>query len=346
MRPSRNPIPALISRKPKAVSPHVSTVRELTVPNFITVSLKGTVAEAIRTVRQSAKHGIFYVYVVDSDQRLCGVVSVRALLVAKDDDPIDRIYSPGAVSLKASAPVQEAYRRFAKDRFLSLPVVDDAGVLVGVLHAHELIEEYEKGMEELFEERTRGALFELLGLKGKSEKEPVWRTAWSRFPWLLVNVFGGAISAYFIHRLGVGLRDAVLFLAFMPVLLIITESMGMQTLTVVISRLHGVGQTPRQGSTWLREMGVVALLGLLCALTISVPVFLWQRSWPLSAAIATTIGLGFVGVGLLANALPNLFHRLKVDPRLAAGPVVLALADAGTLVLYLCLGLWLQRIAS
>lgn len=332
-----------IARKPKPILQSKNRVKDLSIPNFITISLHLTVGEAIKVVRQSARHGIFYIYVVDENGCLSGVVSVRNLLVSKDEDKIADIYAAGVVSLSENMAVEAAYLVFSRDRFLSLPVVDGTGKMVGVLHAHELIDEYEKDLEELYQERSRGELFELLGIKGEPVGSPV-RIAWSRLPWLLINLLGGAISAFFIHDLASGLDDAVLYLAFVPILLIITESMGMQTMSIVIGHLNRARKRQGLKKLYIRETSIAVLLAIGCGLCIAGPVYLWKGSLALSVTIAATILVGFVSACTLGHVFPALFHRMKVDPQIAAGPVVLAIADASTLVMYLLIAIGIGRL--
>jgi len=313
-------------------------------PHFITIPLSASVGEAIKKVRQSAQRGdIFYVYVVENDQRLVGITSIRNLLVAKDPEPVKEIASTNVVSLRENTSLRDAYKIFAKSRFLSLPIVNDSGILTGVIHAHELIEEYGKEQTHLLEERSQGELFELLGIKAEdAEKGPV-RIARGRLPWLLVNIMGGAISAIFIHRLSGRLTRAVDFLSFIPVLLILSESVGMQTTSLIIAYLHRASSRIRFPKFIMKELLVSLILGLACALIIAIPVYAWKQSASLALSIVITLAIGPMGVCLLGNFIPRLFHRLAIDPRVAAGPVVLAVADSAVLLLYLLIAIWLSN---
>lgn len=305
--------------------------------------LEASVADAIQTVRRAGQRGqIFYLYVVDREGVLRGIVSIRNLLLSKDTQKIADVCASGVVSLSVDAPVSEAYRLFSESRFLSLPIIDAGGKIRGVIHAHELIEEYEKETEELFEERTRGELFALLGIKAEDTSRGLFATAAGRLPWLLLNVLGGALSTLFIHFLGGKLRDAVEFLAFVPILLVISESIGMQTASVVIADLHRASSA-KSTKPAKREIGVALILGTCSGLIIAAMALLWKGSGTLTTAIGLSILLGSLYVSGLGCALPSLIHRFRGDPRIAAGPVVLALADCGTLLVYLLLGLALTR---
>jgi len=312
-----------------------SDISSLTNPQFISIPASSNVELAIQRVRTIAHRGdIFYLYVVDASERLLGVVSIRNLLVARDTDSISSLISKNVVFLSERMPLKDVYRMFSESRFLSLPVVDVDGKIKGVLHAHELAGESENAAETLFEERSRGQLFELLGIKGEEEGLSPLKIARGRIPWLLVNIVGGALSAFLIHSFGAKLDEAVLFLAFVPILLIISESVGMQAASVAISTLNRTAGS-QFSALFLKELGVASCLGLVCSLAISGVVFLWHRQGNFSLTIGLTVLLSTIGVSSLGSLIPYLIHRFKLDPNVSAGPVILAISDFCTLLLYL-----------
>lgn len=306
--------------------------------------MKSTVREAIAAVRGTAQRGeLFYIYAVEGSGRLRGVVSLRNLMIARDHETIASILSPEVVSLREGTSAEEACRIFSRSRFLSLPVINDEERLVGVLHAHSLLDEHVKEMDALFEERTRGELFELLGIKADEATHHPLQIAAGRLPWLFINILGGIAAAFFIHSLGSGLSRAVEFLAFVPILLIISESVGMQTASIVIADLHRFSSRRPLSRGFFRQGNVACLIGIACALLVSLGIFLWKGTFDIALAVGLTVVISVPFVYGLANMIPYLFHKLHVDPRLASGPVILAIADCSTLLLYLGLAIWITR---
>lgn len=314
-------------------------IKEIIQKNYICIPLESNVGQAIHKVRGTAQRGdIFYLYVTDESGKLCGVVSIRNLLLAKDSEKVRDVYSPNAVFLQEDLLVEDAYSLFSKSRFLSLPVVDLQGHLKGVLHAHELLEEYGKSTELLFEERSRGEMYELLGIKAEDTSMSIPRTAWSRLPWLFVNIVGGSISAYFIHALGGKLNRAVEFLAFVPILLIVSESVGMQTASIIMTQLHRIKRKARL-SLHCKELSVALVLGVVLGIFLGTTIYAWKRDPQLAVAITVTSIFGPLLVALIGNLIPQIFHRLQFDARVAAGPVVLAISDSLTLLFFLSVSL-------
>jgi magnesium transporter len=324
----------------------VGPVSQFCRPSFTTVSVDDSVATAIAKVRRSAQPGaIFYLYVVGHEDELRGIVSIRNLLLANDDTPVSQVYSPKVVALDSTSPIRRAAEVFATSRFLSLPVVDERGRILGVVHAHEIAGNFEAPLahEALLENQTRSELFELLGIQAEDTRNNARQVALGRLPWLLVNITGGTLCAWIIHVLGGRLANAVEFLAFVPVLLVVSESIGMQTASLSIANLHR-GSKTRSSLLLLKEWSVASLLGITCALLLGGGLYVLKGSFSLSATVALTIFLGCLMVSFVGNVVPYLFHRWKIDPRVAAGPVVLSVADCATLSLYLALAVLLSRL--
>jgi magnesium transporter len=307
-------------------------------PHFITISLADKVGAAIEQIRRSAHpDNIFYLYVINERHELCGIVSIRSLLLADNETPVSRVYSPKVVALEERSPVQQAYQTFAHSRFLSLPVIDSHRHILGVVHAHEIAGDSSlTAKQAISEDRTRSQLFELLGIKAEDGQHGPLRIALGRLPWLLVNISGGALCAALLHWLGGRLSNPVEVLALVPVLLVISESIGMQSASLAIANLHRTSQTA-DARIFLRECTIALALGIACAACLGGALFLWRGS----AVAAMTIGLTVIGgcllVSIVGNAVPFLFHRWRIDPRIAAGPVVLSLSDFLTLLVYLAI---------
>jgi len=333
------------SNKKRVVRPpkRESALTELLKKNFVTLPLALTVGESLTRIRAQAKRGdIFYLYVVDDSAKLVGIVSIRNLLLSGDAEPLANVVSRNVECLPDDFSRSEAAQRFSDCRFLSLPVVAADGKIVGVIHAHDMTSQFEQSREELFEERTRSALFELLGIEAEDKSISVFRAARIRFPWLVVNMFGGILSAIFIHKLGPQIPNAVTFLAFVPILLIVCESIGMQTVSVVITKLrHTHSQAKKVG--W-REFKIASLLGLGSAILIGTSIRLFWGPFDVALAVGAALLVATLWVSAVAFLVPVLTRRLGIDPGVSSGPVVLAIADCTTLLIYLLIAFALATL--
>lgn len=325
-----------LRRKKKQPSANQRLVRDFLQTNYVIVSLYSTVADAIRSIRKSAaKDHILYVYVIDREQKLCGVVSIRNLLLAGEEDSVSNIYSPSIVTLSENSTLQDAYTLFSRSRFLSLPVVNEHGKLIGIVPAHELVEQYKKEVKELFEERSRGELFEMLGIQAETGAENTLQTARKRMPWIGINVTGGMLSAVIIEMLSGNLKHSVEYLAFLPILLLVSESVGMQSASIVIANLYRTKGKTRISSIVFREASIAFLVSAVCGAAVGAAVFLWKGNSAVALTVGLSLPLGAVLVSCLGTLTPTLFHMMRFDPRVAAGPVVMAISDTAVLTLYL-----------
>lgn len=315
----------------------VPKITDFATEEYVSIPLSANVNEALKILRTEAPKGnVFYVYVVDESSRLQGVLSIRNLIVAEEGAAISELYSPNPVFLRDDTRMEDAYSLFSDSRFLSLPILNEEGKVMGVLNAHELLGEFAKTTDQLFEERSRGELYELLGIKAEDASLNAFATAKLRFPWLLINVVGGLLSAFLIEYFGKHLSFAVQALAFVPVLLILSESVGTQTASVVISQLRHLTKD-RKRNVLGRELTIALLLGLFLATPFSLVLYLWKGHLVLTLSIALTIAFAPLWVAFLGYLIPQIFHKLKIDARVAAGPVLLAIADSSVLLIYLLL---------
>jgi magnesium transporter len=306
-----------------------------------------TVGEALECIRrEGVGERVIYFYAVDEQKRLVGVVPTRRLLTASLATPLREIIVPRVIAIPATATVLDACEFFVLYKFLAFPVVDEQLRVIGVIDAKLFADEILEAGES--EDRHRSArpvspeFFEALGfhieqLRGAS----VWRVFRFRFPWLLVTVTGGTLSAILAHFFEATLARSLVLAFFLTMVLALNESVSMQTMSVTIHALRSVAVTRRWlEAAFCREVPTALLLGVACGVIVSVIVWLWRSDLRAAFVIGGSIMLSLVTACALGLGVPSLLHRLKLDPKIAAGPVTLASADFVALVIYFT-GAWL-----
>ena len=169
------------------------------------------------------------------------------------------------------------------------------------------------------------------------------RTPWTafrdRFPWLLSNICGGLLCAVIAGQFESLLQQIVVLSLFIPIVLALAESVSMQSATLTLQRLSTESLAPRQilAALW-REARTAVLLGLSSAAVVVLVVLAWRRDVMGALVVGGAIAASMVAACLFGVLLPTLVRVLKVDPRIAAGPLVLATTDVVTLMFYLWLG--------
>ncbi len=302
-----------------------------------------TVGEALERIRrEGVGERVIYFYAIDNQERLVGVVPTRRLLTASLETPLREIMVPRVVAVPATATVLDACEFFVLYKFLAFPVVDEQRRVVGVIDANLFAEEILEAGDHEAQKAGSGIaqvspeFFEALGfhieqIRGASP----WRVFRFRFPWLLVTVTGGTLSAILAQFFEATLARSLLLAFFLTMVLALNESVSMQSMSVTIHALRSVSVT----SGWLvsafrREATTALLLGLACGCVVSAIVLLWRNDVAAALVIGGSITISLVSACVLGLGVPSLLHRFKLDPKIAAGPVTLAIADFVALVIY------------
>ncbi|MGA7273344.1 MAG: magnesium transporter [Candidatus Udaeobacter sp.] len=300
-----------------------------------------TVGEALERIRrEGVAERVIYFYAVDEQKRLVGVVPTRRLLTAPLETPLRQVMVPRVVAVPATATVLDACEFFVLYKFLAFPVVDEQRRVVGVIDANLFAEEILEAGES--EDRHRSAapvgpdFFEALGFRIEQIRgASPWRVFQFRFPWLLVTVTGGTLSAILAGFFQATLVRSLALAFFLTMVLGLNESVSAQSMSVTIHALRSVNVTWRWLATaFRREVATAILLGVACGLLVGIIVWVWRNDLRSAFVIGGSISLSLVTACALGLGVPSLLHRLKLDPKIAAGPVTLALADFIALVIY------------
>jgi magnesium transporter len=295
-----------------------------------------TVQQALDAIRQrGVGEKIVYFYVVDEANRLAGVLPTRRLLTAALEQRLSDIMIAHVVAIPQTATVMEACEAFVLHKFLAFPVVDEQRRIVGMVDVGLLTEE---AFDIAEREQTEG-LFESIGfhLSQVREASPV-RAFRFRFPWLLATIGSGTLCALLASAYEVTLAKSIVLAFFLTMVLGLAESVSIQSMTVTIQALRGTPPTFRwYVRSFRREAGTAALLGAACGIVVGVIVWLWRGAGLAGFAIGASILLALCAACFFGLSVPAVLHALKLDPKIAAGPVTLAFTDLFTLLFYFSL---------
>jgi len=293
-----------------------------------------TVGETLaRFRRDGAGDGIAYLYVVDARQRLLGVVPVRRLLAAAPEARLNELMLTSVVSVPHSATLLEACEYFVLHRFLAFPVVDDEGRVVGVIDAEVFADE----VLDLAERRQLDDLFESIGVRvAQARDASPLRGFRFRMPWLLATIAGGTGCALLAGLFEATLAESLVLAFFLTLVLGLSESVAVQSVALTVQALHVAGPT----LTWYRrtiwrELRTALMLGVTCGTLVALTVLVWRGDRNAAAAIGASIVMTQLAAAFWGTSVPAGLHAMRLDPKVAAGPLALALTDLGTITLYL-----------
>lgn len=298
-----------------------------------------TVQEALDQIRrEGVGERVIYFYALDDEGRLAGVLPTRRLLTAALDTRLDEIMIRRVVALPASATVLDACEFFVLYKFFAFPVVDAQRRVLGVVDVSLFRQEVlEAGEREGAAAKPPGDdFFEALGFRlSQIRGASALRVFRYRFPWLLATVFSGTLCAMLAGFFEETLARTLIVAFFLTMVLGLNESVSMQSMAVTIQALRSTVLTRRWFvDTLRREAGTAVLLGLSCGAVVSGIVWLWRSDAVCAAVIGGSIALSLVTACLFGLSVPSLLHWLKLDPKIAAGPVTLAFTDFFALLFY------------
>ena len=310
-------------------------------PEFTRLAADLTVGQALDWLRDNPpRERVIYFYVVDANERLVGVVPTRRLLLSRPETPLADIMVRAVIALPAEATVLEACEFFIQHRLLAFPVVDADRRILGVVD----VELYTSELDALGESSKREELFQSIGVRAAAGQIDNPLTAFrKRFPWLGCNLVAGILAAILSRVFEHELQKVVALAFFIPVVLNLAESVSSQSVSLTLQLLHG-----SRPPTWrallpkLRaELATGAMLGFGSGSVIALVALFWLGETRLAICLVAGVTAGVAIAAVLGLALPIVLRLLRLEPRVAAGPVALAGSDVVTILCYLYLARWL-----
>ena len=292
-----------------------------------------TVEEAIKRIRRTGvdKETIYTCYVTESNRTLVGMVSIRTLLLAEEDDVIQDIMEANVISVATLEDQETVAQMFAKYNFMALPVVDQENRLVGIVTFDDAIDVMQEEATEDFEKMAAMAPSEKPYLK-----TGVFSLARHRIVWLLVLMISGMITGGILGRYEAAIAAMPLLVTFIPMLTDTGGNAGSQSSTLVIRGLAVNEITLRDFPRVLwKELRVSLLVGVVLSAVNFVRLIL---TYPGSEMVALTVALTMLCTVIVAKTiggvLPLIAKACRMDPAIMASPLITTIVDAVSLVIY------------
>jgi len=304
--------------------------------DFATLNQKLTIEQVLASIRQrGVGEKIVYFYVVDDAEQLVGVVPTRRLLMAALELPLSELMIRRVVAIPHTATVMEACEFFVLHKFFAFPLIDEAKRVVGLVDVGLFTEE----VFDIAEREQLTEVFETLGFHVSQVRDASPLRAFQvRFPWLLTTIVSGTFCAFLAKFYELTLAKSIVIAFFLTMILGLAESVSMQSMTVTIQMLRTNKPTLRWYlRTLRREATTSLLLGAACGLTVALIVCIWRGAGMPAIVIGSSVLFSAFIANLAGLSVPTLLHAFKLDPKIAAGPVTLALADTLTLLFYFSL---------
>ncbi len=293
-----------------------------------------TVGETLESLRATGMGDqVLYIYVTDEDRRLVGVIPTRRLITSQPAVRLEEIMIRKVVSLPETATVFDACDLFVLHRFLAFPVVDAGGRVTGTIDVSLFTEE----VFDFAEVQNVEDVYQFIGVRLSEIRNASPLAAFRlRIPWLVATLLSGVVCAVIARFYEATMARALVLAAFLALALGLGESVAIQSMTLTLQTLHD------ESSSWARwrrrlarEAATTLLLGSVLGALVALASLPLGAVPAVAASMGGSIALAIVAAGCWGVSVPMGLRALRRDPRIAAGPITLAIADLTTIVLYL-----------
>lgn len=301
--------------------------------DFICFSQDMTVDDAIHRLREIAPEAetIYYVYVVDDEMRLIGVLSLRDLISSTDGTLVKDIMSSNVISVYADMDQEEVARIVARYDLLAVPVVERDDRLLGIITVDDILD--------VLEEEATEDIYRLAGASEVQGVELVDATVRQvvsrRLPWLFISLLGGILAGSVIGVFEQTLETVVALAIFIPLIMDMGGNVGTQSSTIFVRGIATGQIEPEEvWSYFLKEVRIGFVMGLICGLIITLVPLLWQGELYLGFIVGFSMFFTVTMAALIGTLVPLICNQRGIDPAITAGPFVTTIKDVTGLLIY------------
>ncbi|MBQ3073610.1 MAG: magnesium transporter [Ruminococcus sp.] len=307
---------------------------------FVSLRPDMTVEEAIKRIRRTGvdKETIYTCYVVGKDSKLIGITTIKALLLAEEDDIIENLMETNVISVGTLDDQELVAQTISNYDFLAVPVVDTEGRLVGIVTVDDavdvLVEETTEDIQKMAAIATTDKPYTKVG---------VFETIWHRVPWLLLLMISSTFTGIIIAGYEEKLAGALILTAFIPMLMGTGGNAGSQS-SVTIIRSLSLDEIEFKDIFWVifKECRVSILCGLILGI-VNFGKILLVDGWLLhneeiniwiALVVSITLVITVVVAKIIGCSLPMIAKTMKLDPAVMASPFITTIVDVVSLLVY------------
>ncbi|MFN8358718.1 MAG: magnesium transporter [Candidatus Kapaibacterium sp.] len=325
------------------------SIGRLTTPDFVSVRADWTIKQALVHIRSYEKNSetINSIYVTDNSGRLLDDIMLRAFIFADPNASIRSIMDDNVVSVSAFDDQEEAVRAMEKYDIPALPVVDSAGVLIGIVTFDDVMDVSEEEATEDFQKfggmEALDKPYNTISFMGMVQK---------RAGWLVILFVGEMFTATALSYFEGALEKAIVLSMFLPLIMSSGGNSGSQAATLMV-RAISLGEVQLKDWWWVmrREFLSGLLLGVILGTIGFIRIVVWSGITHAYGAhylpVAFTVSFSLVGVvlwgSLSGSMLPFLLKKLNFDPAASSAPFVATLVDVTGIIIYFSFAVWLLK---
>ena len=298
---------------------------------MIVVNENWSMPKCIDEMRKQAEDmdEIYYVYVVDDDDRLCGVLPLKKLITNPSVSKIKHVMKKDPIAVHDSDSIEEVAETIEKYDLVALPVIDSIGRLVGRISVDDVMDEVREQHERDYQLAS--------GISQDVEtSDNIFTQTAARLPWLLIGMIGGLSNSIILGGFENGIATNPKMALFIPLIGGTGGNVGIQSSAIVVQGL--ANNTLKEGNIFAQVMKE-SVVSIINASIISLVVFVYNFFMLGDRAITASVSLSLFAVVMFASIfgtlVPLLLDKMKVDPALATGPFITISNDIIGMLIYM-----------
>jgi len=273
---------------------------------------------------------VYTIYVVDNNNKLLGIMSLRKLLLTEKSTEIKDIIFTDIISVKATEKNENVANIMQKYDLITLPVINDYGILLGRITIDDIMDVAKEGAEKDYQMAS--------GISEDIESsDNIWELTRARLPWLLIGMIGGILGAKVIGVFDLEKNFKLAF--FIPLIAAMGGNVGVQSAAIVVQGLSNDSLKMESILQKLfKELGVGFLNGIICSLIILTVTYVMGYGIALSLTVSISLLAVIIFAALFGTFIPLALENRNIDPALATGPFITTLNDVLGLLIYFWIG--------
>lgn len=289
---------------------------------YVSIGSRNTVEKTLKYLQENINQdAAYYLYVVDSQNVLKGVVSLRNIVTSSFDTKIIDITNPNVKTIMYNEDQEEAARKFQKYGFILMPVVDEMDHLLGVIEFDDIID--------IIQEENTEDINLLGGVDSKERLDStVGESFKSRIPWLIVNLFTAVLAASVVSFFEETIAQVVTLATVMPIVTGMGGNAGTQSLTIVVRGLS-LGELTKENAIkiMLKEIAVGFIGGIVIGILVALGSMIFEGNPIFGVVTGLAMFLNMILANVAGYFIPVILEKLHVDPALASGVFVTTVTD-------------------
>lgn len=308
---------------------------------LISVNENLSMPDCLKEMRRQAEDldDIYYVYVVDDDNRLKGVLPLKKMITHPSVSKIKHVMEDNPVVVKVDMPIDEVAIDFEKYDLVAMPVVDSIGRLMGQITVDDVMDQVREQQERDYQLAS--------GISSDVDADDsVLAQTKARLPWLLIGIAGGLLSSLILSGFEAQLAAVTALAYFIPLIGGTGGNVGVQASAIVVQGLaNGRLDLKEFWQQLWKELRISLLTGVVISLAVLVyTLFTEPGSYGLTLAVAVSLFCIVVFSTVFGALVPLTLEKLKVNPALATGPFIQITNDVVGLLIYVGMAAWMLSI--